>query len=78
MTAVVEFGNTLLADLAHALTGKTHLSTDLLKTSLLATDAEALTHDLQFAVLQYTAEHVLKVGGEGFIIYMLIGTRVVA
>ena len=46
MTTVVEFGNTLLADLAHALTGKTHLGTDLLKTTLLATDSETFTHDL--------------------------------
>jgi len=78
MTTVVEFGNTLLADLAHALTGKTHLGTDLLKTTLLATDSETFTHDLQFAVLQYTAEHVLKVGGEGFVVHLLICAGVVA
>ena len=78
MTTVVEFGNTLLADLAHALTGKTHLGTDLLKATLLATDSETFTHDLQFAVLQYTAEHVLKVGGEGFVVHLLICAGVVA
>ena len=78
MTTVVELGNALFADLAHALTGETHLGTDLLKTTLLATDTEALTYNLQLTILQHTAEHVLTVGGEGFIIYMLIGTRVVA
>ena len=52
MTAVVELCNTLLTDLAHAFTGKTHLGTNLFKTTLLASDTEALTYDLQFAVLQ--------------------------
>ena len=78
MTAVVELCNALLTDLTHALTGESHLGTDLLKTTLLATDTEALTHDLQLTILQNTAEHILKVGGEGFVIYMLIGTCVVA
>ena len=78
MTAVVKLCNALLTDLAHALTGESHLGTDLLKTTLLATDTEALTHDLQLTVLQNTAEHVLKVGGEGFVIHMLISTCVIA
>ena len=52
MTAVVELCNALLTNLTHTLTGKPHLGTDLLKTSLLATDSETFTHDLQFAVLQ--------------------------
>ena len=78
MTAVVELGDALLTDLAHTLTGETHLSSDLLKTTLLATDTEALTYDLQLTILQHTAEHVLKVRGEGFVVHMLIGTGVIA
>ena len=77
MTAVVELCNTLLTDLAHAFTGKTHLSTNLFKTTLLASDTEALTYDLQFAVLQYTAEHILKVRGKRFIIHLLVSTCIV-
>ena len=78
MTAVVELGDALLTDLAHTLTGETHLSSNLLKTTLLATDTEALTYDLQLTILQHTAEHVLKVGGEGFVVHMLIGAGVIA
>ena len=51
ITAVVQFGNALLTYLAYALTGETHLSTNLLETTLLTADAEALLHNLQLAVL---------------------------
>ena len=78
MTAVVELCNTLLTDLAHAFTGKTHLGTNLLKTTLLTSDTEALTYDLQFTVLQDTAQHILKVRGERFVIHMLVSTCIVA
>ena len=78
MTAVVELCNTLLTDLAHAFTGKTHLGTNLLKTTLLTSDTEALTYNLQFTVLQDTAQHILKVRGERFVIHMLVSTCIVA
>ena len=77
MTAVVEFCNALLTDLAYAFTGKTHLGTNLLKTTLLTSDTEALTYDLQFTVLQDTAQHILKVRGERFVIHMLVSTCIV-
>ena len=77
MTTVVKLQNALLTDLAHALTGKSHLSTYLLKSALLATDTEALTHNLQLTILQNAAKHILQIGGERFVIYLLVGTCVI-
>ena len=78
MTAIVKLGDAFFADLAHTLTGETHLGADLFKTTLLATDTKALANDLQFTVFQNTTEHVLKVRGERFVIYQLVGAGVVA
>ena len=78
MAAVVQLGNALLTDLTNTLTGKTHLSTNLLQTALLATYAEALANDFQFTVLQYTAQHVLQIRSQRLIVYLLVSTRVIA
>ena len=61
MTAIVELQDALLTDLAYTLTGKAHLGTDLLKSALLTSDAEALTYDLQLTVFQDAAEHILEI-----------------
>ena len=75
ITAVVQFGNALLTYLAHTLTGEPHLSTNLLETTLLATDTEALLHDLQLAVLQYVAQYIIEVRGQRLIVDVLVARR---
>ena len=55
MATVMELGDALLTNLTDTLTGEPHLSTDLLEAALLAANAEALTDNLQFAVLKHTA-----------------------
>ena len=51
MTAVVQFSDALLSNLAHTLTGKSHLCADFLQTTLLTTNAKALTDDFQLTIL---------------------------
>ena len=74
IAAVVQLGNALLTDLAHTLTGKAHLSTYLLKTTLLTTNAEAFLYDLQFTVLQHVAQYIIEVRGQRLIVDMLVCT----
>ena len=63
MAGVMELGDALLTDLADALTGESHLSTDLFESALLAANAEALANNLQLTVLK---DRELKIVRECF------------
>ena len=54
---VAKLGNTLLAYLAHTLACQSELVANLLKTLLVATNAEALADDSNLAVLEHLVEH---------------------
>ena len=74
ITTVVQFGNALLTNLTHTLTGQSHLSTDLLETTFLTTDTEALLHNLQLTILQHVTQYIVEVGSQRLVVDMLVST----
>ena len=70
----MQFGDALFAYLTDTLTSESHLSSNLLETTLLTTDAKALLDNLKLAVLKYVAKNIIEIGSKRLVINKLIKT----
>ena len=76
IATLTKFHYALLSDLAYALTSKTELITNLFQSLLVATNAETLTDDGDFAVLEYVAEYCFQLLRHTFVIHLLVSAAV--
>jgi hypothetical protein len=74
----VKLGDALLADLTNTLASEAHLGTNLLETTLLASDTEALLYNLKFTILENVAQNVVEIGCERLVVDKFVGTGIIA